>query len=104
MHWALPKFVHLNEYFQSERVIITALYNKVCKTYKTLLASYLNSNYINHNDLADINPNLCDEFLNLINMYLGVEVKNHLNKLNDTEKKRFLFKNVVNFLLFRAWN
>jgi hypothetical protein len=81
----LPKFVGLNEYFQSERVI-TALSTKVCDTYKTLLLSSLNPNYINDHHLADINPRLNSEFLNLTNIYLGIEVLNYVDELDEAEK------------------
>jgi hypothetical protein len=85
LQWVLPKFVGLNEYFQSERVI-TALSTKVCDTYKTLLLSSLNPNYINDHHLADINPRLNSEFLNLTNIYLGIEVLNYVDELDEAEK------------------
>ncbi|KAF2895458.1 hypothetical protein ILUMI_10717 [Ignelater luminosus] len=76
----------------SERVVLTALYNKVCEIYKTLLFSYLNSNYINRNPLADINPRLNSEFINLKNIYLGVDVLNNIDELDDAQKDDFYIR------------
>lgn len=46
LQWALPKFVKLNKYFQSERAIIAHIYDVVCDTYKEILLSYLQPSYI----------------------------------------------------------
>jgi hypothetical protein len=44
LQWVLPKFVGLTEYFQSERVVITALYTKVCDPYSEFFLRLLHSN------------------------------------------------------------
>lgn len=41
LEWALPKFTDLNQYFQSEGVVITSLRSKMCETYKDLLLTFM---------------------------------------------------------------
>jgi hypothetical protein len=49
-------------------------------------------NYINHHHLADINPRLNSEFLNFSNIYLGIEVLNYVDKLDEAEKNDFYIR------------
>lgn len=67
LEWALPKFTDLNQYVQSEGVVITSLRSKMCETYKDLLLTFMQRDYVLHTDLSQINFN--DD-----SPYLGVKV------------------------------
>lgn len=69
LQWILPKFIDLNQYFQNERVVITAVYTKMTETFKDMLLTYLNPNYVHKTNLSDIDPNNASEFINLNELY-----------------------------------
>ncbi|KAK9977095.1 hypothetical protein ABG768_018916 [Culter alburnus] len=46
LEWVLPKFTDLNQYFQSEKVVITSLKSKVCETYTDLLLTFMDRDYV----------------------------------------------------------
>lgn len=92
LQWILPKFSGLNEYFQNEKVVITAVYNRFCETYKSLLLSYLTPNYVNSNHLVNIDPKNNNEFINLRNIYLGIEIMKNIEKLDEKQKDNFLIR------------
>lgn len=58
-------------------MVITQLHDKMILTYKDLLLSYMNQNYINTTDVKDIDPNKSDQFLQ---MYFGIKVLQELQK------------------------
>jgi hypothetical protein len=74
LEWALPKFTDLNQYFQSEGVVITSLRSKMCETYKDLLLTFMQRDYVLHTALSQISFNDDSKFLPLNTMYLGVKV------------------------------
>ena len=57
LEWALPKFTDLNQYFQSEGVVITSLRSKMCETYKDLLLTFMQRDYVLHTALSQISFN-----------------------------------------------
>ncbi|KAJ8381342.1 hypothetical protein SKAU_G00021200 [Synaphobranchus kaupii] len=79
LDWVLPKFTGLNKHFQSEKVVITTLRNKMCETYKDLLLSFMDRDYVLHNNIARIDPTDTARTLPLNAMYLGVSVMQRLN-------------------------
>lgn len=80
LDWILPKFTSLNSFFQSSNVVITQLHDKMIVTYKDILLSYMNQNYINTTDVKDIDPNIFDHFLLKAQMYFGIKVLQELQK------------------------
>lgn len=92
LNWVLPKIVQLNEYFQSEKVVITEVYPKMCSTFKDLLLSYMNPDYVSQTDISLIHPENEEHFIDLNNIYLGVAVLELINELNTEEKKDFLIR------------
>uniref|UniRef100_H2ZRS9 DUF4371 domain-containing protein n=1 Tax=Latimeria chalumnae TaxID=7897 RepID=H2ZRS9_LATCH len=78
LEWSLPKFTNLNENFQSEKVMITTLLSKMAETYKEILLSYMESNYVLMTPLSQLDPADASKFLALSNMYLGVKVMQHM--------------------------
>ncbi|CAH1974503.1 unnamed protein product [Acanthoscelides obtectus] len=92
LHWILPKFVKLNEYFQSERVIIAHVYDVVCETYKEICLSYLQPNYIHKTEIGKIDPSNASQFIDLKQIYLGVRVLQNIDKLSRKEKEDFYMR------------
>lgn len=92
LQWALPKFVKLNEYFQSERVVIAHVYDVICDTYKEILLSYLQPSYVHKTEISEINPNDVHQFIDLKQIYLGVRVFQNIDKLNQKEKEDFYIR------------
>ncbi len=79
LDWVLPKFTGLNEYFQSARVVITTLKNKMCETYKVLLLVFMNKDYVLHKSISLIDPTDTAKTQPLNAVYLGVVVMQRLN-------------------------
>lgn len=77
---ALPKFTNLNAYFQSSKVVVTELQDKICELYRDILLCFLDRQYVMKTDLSKIDP--CDKEKHLANsvMYLGVGVMSHVDK------------------------
>lgn len=74
LEWALPKFADLNQYFQSEKVVITSVKMKMCETYRDFLLTFMRRDYVLHTPLNQININDDSNLLPLNLMYLGVKV------------------------------
>uniref|UniRef100_H3AA77 HAT C-terminal dimerisation domain-containing protein n=1 Tax=Latimeria chalumnae TaxID=7897 RepID=H3AA77_LATCH len=85
LEWSLPKFTNLNENFQSEKVMISNLRSKMAETYKEILLSYMESNYVLMTPLSRLDPADTSKFLPLSNMYLGVKVMQHIQLLLQQE-------------------
>lgn len=82
----LPKFVWLNKQFQTENVIITKVYKKMCNTYKDILLCYMNRNYVQQNCLDQVDANNVEQFVDINCLYLEVGVMQNLNNLKNTLK------------------
>lgn len=98
LEWILPKFTTLNSYFQTEKVVITELYNKMKSTYIELLSIYMDMNYITGNNIQEINPEGRSKFLPLKKLYLGINVLNKMNTLDDVKRDDFLIR-CQNFMI-----
>lgn len=46
LHFDLPKFVHLNQFFQSDKVVILQIQQKVIDCLKDILLCYMNRSYV----------------------------------------------------------
>ena len=80
LQWILPKFNNLNLLFQSEKVILTILYDKMRVAYQELLEIYMDKRYISKNKLNDIDPCNKEHRLHLEQVYLRIKVMEYLNK------------------------
>lgn len=89
LEWVLPKFVDLNKYFQSEKVVIIKVHTQMVNTYKDLLLTYMDPQYIRQTDIEKIDPENNSKFVPVNNMYLGISVLNHINDLNNEVKHDF---------------
>lgn len=54
LSWILPKFTNFNKLFQSEKVVITSLNEKVREKYKDILLCILDRDYVNQTELSTI--------------------------------------------------
>lgn len=50
LQWILPKFVKLNEFFQSSEPKLVELDEKMRMTFKKILYCFLNGDYVNQTD------------------------------------------------------
>ena len=80
LQWALPKFTNLNAFFQSSKVVVTELQDKLCELYRDILLCFLDRQYVMKTELNRIDP--CDQEKHFANpmMYLGVGVMSFVNK------------------------
>lgn len=91
LDWVLPKVVKMNEYFQSEKVVITVLHSKMVEIFTELLSTYMNPHVIMKNrDLNNLQPDNEQYFLPLSQIYLGVSVMLKLQeKQMQAEPKKY---------------
>lgn len=71
LEWALPKFVLLNKYFQTEKVVLDQLHEKMTQIYKDILLCFLKRDYVMRTPLAEIDPKDETKMLDAKNLYLG---------------------------------
>lgn len=67
-----------NAYFQTKQVVINELHDKITSLYTDILLCFLKRSYVLHNPLNLINLKSEDNQLLDSNMYLGVQVMNHI--------------------------
>ncbi len=79
LEWVLPKFTDLNQYFQSEKVVITSLRSKACEIYKDLLLTFMDRDHVMRTPLKDIDINNGPKIA-LSSMYLGIKVMHHVQQ------------------------
>ena len=80
LDFVLPKVTEINQYFQSEKVIIGDVYDKMELMYKELLYCFLKRLYVDKTDLWEIEPENENEFFGLNSLYLGVKILQELSK------------------------
>ncbi|CAD0201421.1 unnamed protein product [Chrysodeixis includens] len=94
LQWVLPKFVKLNEYFQSKDPKITESDGQMRITYKDLLYTFMDRDHVNQTPPHQINPE--NTQFHISRVYLGVkimkemekeEVKNNREKLTEFHEK-----------------
>lgn len=74
LKWVLPKFTKMNQYFQSEKIVLTDMHSSMTDMYSDLLCCFLDRTYICTSNLSSIDP--CDEtkFKPYSALYLGIDV------------------------------
>jgi hypothetical protein len=87
--------------FQSEKVVILNLHEKIADTYKDLLLSYMQRNYVRQTDtsIENINPANNLQFTPYENMYLGVGIMQNINSLTDPVVKQDFYERCRRFLI-----
>ncbi|KAK3918984.1 Zinc finger protein 862 [Frankliniella fusca] len=78
LSWVLDKVTAMNAYFQGSNVLITSLHEKMREKYKEILQSFMKPVYLSRTALTDVNPSAQDQYVPLVNLYLGVEVHQQL--------------------------
>nr|CAH7750005.1 unnamed protein product [Callosobruchus chinensis] len=89
LEWILPKFVDMNKYFQSEKVVIIKLHTQMVNAYKDLLLAYMDPSYVRQTDIDKIDPANKVKFVPVNNMYLGIGVLRNINDLTNDIKEDF---------------
>jgi len=89
LEWILPKFTGMNQYFQSEYVVINTLNEKMELVYTDLLLCYMKT------PLHLINLNDENQFLSTSTVYLGVKVQNQI-KISAIQQRKDLLKEFSN--------
>lgn len=85
LQWILPKFVKLNEYFQSADSKLVELDEHMRLTYKELLMCYMQRDHVQQNDISSIVPD--DSRYFLPQMYLGVKIMIETQKPEISTRK-----------------
>jgi hypothetical protein len=75
LQWVLPKVTEMNACFQSSKVVVTSLLEKMSECYKFLLATYLRNDYVARTCLSQVDPRGEGHFKPLADLYLGNEVR-----------------------------
>lgn len=113
LQWVLPKFTSLNSYFQSSKVVVTDLHNKIVDVYRDILLCFLERSYVMQTELGAIDPARHEKQLNNNQLYLGVGVAtgiNHPDIMSKPEKKKEFFQRCRKFLevgaqeIKKRWN
>ncbi|KAF0726055.1 Uncharacterized protein FWK35_00025943 [Aphis craccivora] len=86
LEWVLPKFTSLNQFFQTENVVLTTLIEKMELVFKEILLCYMKRDYVMKTDLRKINPSDENQFLKASTIYLVSCVQ---------IKKRYDFSNPI---------
>lgn len=74
LDFILLKFTYLNQYFQTEKVILPSLHEKMEFTYKEILMYYMSRNYVLHTPLGILNPEDKNNILPGNKVYLGTKL------------------------------
>lgn len=90
LEWVLPKFTFLNQFFQTENVVLTTLNEKMELVFKEILLCYMKRDYVMKTDLRKINPSDENQFLKASTIYLGVKVLNHIKTDSITKRPDLL--------------
>jgi len=101
LEWILPKFTVLNQYFQTDHIVLNTLHEKMEISYKDLLMIYMNREYVLRTPVSELDTMCMNQFLKHSDIYLGIQIMNHI--LLDTVKRRqdFLtnfYSNCIQFL------
>lgn len=101
LEWILPKFTVLNQYFQTDHIVLNTLHEKMEISYKDLLMIYMNREYVLRTPVSELDPMCMHQFLKHSDIYLGIKIMNHI--LLDTVKRRQdlltnFYSNCIEFL------
>lgn len=105
LSWILPKFTNFNKFFQSEKVVITTLNEKVREMYKDILLCFLDRDYVTRTELSAISVDRQEKWLRDDQMYLGIQVMNMVTKpeiLRQVPARKDFFHRCRQFLITSA--
>lgn len=78
LQWILPKFTTLNQYFQTDNIVLNTLHSKMEITYKDILITYMKREYVLKTPLAELDPMCNSQIKNQCEIYFGVKIMNHI--------------------------
>lgn len=56
LNFVLPKIATINQYFQSDKIIISKLHSVMVQSYKEILLFYVQRQYVINSDIEIIDP------------------------------------------------
>ncbi|KAJ2954866.1 hypothetical protein O0L34_g3184 [Tuta absoluta] len=74
LEWSLPIFIKFNLEFQSEKVVVHNLHEKIRELYQEILLRYLRRDYVMRPNLSEIDPASQQHQLHDAALYFGVKV------------------------------
>ncbi|KAL4711194.1 hypothetical protein ACJJTC_019035 [Scirpophaga incertulas] len=74
LEWSLPLFNKFNLEFQSEKVVVHNLHEKIRTLYQEIVLHHLQREYVMRQNLGEINPESQQHQLHDAALYLGVKV------------------------------
>lgn len=90
LNHVLPKITTLNQYFQSEKVIIFQMHAIMTNSHKELIMCYIQRQYMTTGELSIIDPTDANLFLPKVQIYLGIDVFNAIKKPEILERPELL--------------
>lgn len=101
LSWILPKFTEFNKHFQTQKVVITELHEKIRILYQDILLCFLKRDYVMKTNLCDVDPKNGQYHLVDSQLYLRVQVTKYANTpevLKKKEQRQYFFTQCRNFL------
>ncbi|KAI5633181.1 hypothetical protein NE865_14133 [Phthorimaea operculella] len=74
LEWSLPIFIKFNLEFQSEKVVVHNLHEKIRELYQEILLRYLRRDYVMRPNLSEVDPASQQHQLHDAALYFGVKV------------------------------
>ncbi|CAI6372540.1 unnamed protein product [Macrosiphum euphorbiae] len=90
LEFILPKFTYLNQYFQTEKVILPNLHEKMEFTFKEILMYYMNKKYVLQTPLGELNPEDHENILPGKQIYVGYKLSTYLSSRVITSRQDLL--------------
>lgn len=88
----LPKFTYLNQYFQTEKVILPKLHEKMEFTYKEILMYYMNRKYVLQTPIGGLNPEDHSNILPKKQIYVGIKLSTYLSSSVISKRQDLLLE------------
>lgn len=82
----LSRLVRINECLQSEQPIVPQYNNKITEVYTEFLKMYMVEDYVNSNDISDIDPKDKNNFKPISQVYIGKNTEAHLKEMSETSE------------------
>lgn len=87
LDYVLPIVNKFNVIFQANSCVVHRLHRDMTDMYKNLLSCYMKNFYIRSSSIAEIDPKSSVNFLDIHDIYLGVNVSSEINKLRIDKGK-----------------
>ncbi|KAL1487696.1 hypothetical protein ABEB36_015603 [Hypothenemus hampei] len=81
---------NLNQYFQSDKIILQDVHNRLTDAYKDFLLCYMNNRYVSTTELSSIDPANKTWFLPKNQVYFGINVMSEIKKPIISERQDLL--------------